>query len=83
MATAGAAQRRLRVRDLAGVPHTVLLVPGASERTVKEAIAAVVGLAVGAFGLVNDDGESTVPHSALTGDWTAVPLVGKCKLSII
>ena len=74
MAAAGAAQRRLRVRDLAGVSHTVLLVPGASERGVEITIAAAVGLAVGTFGLVNDAGEWTIPHSALTGDWAAVPL---------
>ena len=43
-----------RVRDLAGEWHTVDLAPDASEAGAREAIAAVVRLALGTFGLTND-----------------------------
>lgn len=41
----------------------------------REAIAVAVGLAVGTFGLMDEEGGSTVMDSTLTGDWNAVPLI--------
>lgn len=70
-----AAAPQLRVRDLGGAYHAVRLVPGASEISVKEAIAGAVGLAVGSYFLRNVCG-TTVMDSTLTGDWTAVLLPG-------
>ena len=63
-----------RVRDLGGGWHPVDLVPGISPADVKEAIAAVVRLAPGTFGLVNAAGGGTAFHAGLAGDWEAVLL---------
>ena len=64
-----------RVRDLAGAWHPVALVAAMTGAEVKEAIAAVVRLAPGAFGLVNSAGGGTGFHAGLDGDWDIVPLV--------
>ena len=63
-----------RVRDLDGGWHPVDLVPGISEAGVEKAIAAVVRLAPGTFGLVNVAGGGAAFHAGLAGDWEAVLL---------
>ena len=63
-----------RVRDLAGVWHAVDLAPTTSETGAKEAVAAVVGLAPGTFGLTNDRGDGAAFRGGLTGDWHVAKL---------
>jgi len=67
--------RLFRVRDLAGVLHDVDLAPDASEAGAKEAIAAVVGLAPGTFGLTNDRGDGASIRGGLAGEWRVVWLL--------
>ena len=65
------------MRDLAGGWHEVDLVPGMTGADVKEAVAAVVRLVLGTFGLVNAKGNGTGFHAGLVGDWDVVLLPGQ------
>ena len=69
-----------RVRDLDGGWHPVDLVPGILPADVKDAIAAVVRLAPGTFGLVNAAGGGSGFHAGLAGDWEAVLLPERPQL---
>ena len=66
-----------RVRDLTGGWHEVHLVPEITGADVEKAVAVVVRLALGTFGLVNAKGNGTVFHAGLVGDWDVVPLPGQ------
>ena len=67
----------VRVCDLAGAWHAVDLAPDASEAGAREAIAAVVRLALGTFGLINDRGDGASIRGGLAGDWRVVRLQGQ------
>jgi len=63
-----------RVCDLAGAWHAVDLAPDASEAGAEKAIAAVVRLAPGTFGLTNDHGDGASIRGGLAGNWRVVRL---------
>jgi hypothetical protein len=66
-----------RVRYGAGRWHRVRLAPEMTGADIKDAVAAVVRLAPGTFGLVNAEGDGTGFHAGLVGDWDVVPLPGQ------